>query len=123
MNDACSRKSLEVRALVAPKLLDVKDRMIEVFSEYGLPAHMLSDNGPPFGSRGLAGLSRLGVWLLKIGVQPVLIQPGRPDQNGRHERFHETLKAETASPPKSTIRTQQRAPARVARHAHARRGV
>ena len=109
VNDACSRKSLEVRALVAPKLLDVKERLIELFYAYGLPAHMLSDNGPPFGSRGLAGLSRLGVWLLKIGVQPVLIQPGRPDQNGRHERFHETLKAETANPPRSTIRTQQQA--------------
>lgn len=70
---------------------------------------MLSDNGPPFGSRGIGGLSRLGVWLLKIGVQPVLIQPGRPDQNGRHERFHETLKAETAKPPRPSIRAQQRA--------------
>ena len=70
---------------------------------------MLSDGGPPFGSSGLGRLSRLGVWLVRLGVTPVLIEPGRPDQNGRHERFHETLKAETASPPRSSIRAQQQA--------------
>jgi transposase InsO family protein len=108
VNDAFSRKSLEIRALVAPKLENVKDRLLELFLTFGLPTHVLSDNGPPFGSSGLGGLTRLGVWMLKIGVEPVLIQPGRPDQNGRHERFHETLKAETASPPRSSIRAQQR---------------
>ncbi|MBM3494561.1 MAG: transposase [Armatimonadetes bacterium] len=70
---------------------------------------MLSDGGPPFGSNGLGRLSRLGVWLVRLGVMPVLIEPGRPDQNGRHERFHETLKAETASPPRPTLRAQQTA--------------
>lgn len=70
---------------------------------------MLSDTGPPFGSTGLGRLSRLGVWLVRLGVRPVFIEPGRPDQNGRHERFHETLKEETASPPKATIPAQQRA--------------
>ncbi len=54
-------------------------------------------------------MSRLGVWLLRLGVQPVFIEPGRPDQNGRHERFHETLKAETATPPRASIRAQQAA--------------
>lgn len=70
---------------------------------------MWSDNGPPFAAQGLGGLSRLGAWLLKLGVQPVFIEPGRPDQNGRHERFHETLKAETASPPRQSMRAQQAA--------------
>ena len=82
--------------------LDVKKRLESSFTQFGLPSCILSDNGSPFASRGLGRLSRLGVWLLRLGVRPVLIQPGRPDQNGRHERFHETLKAETASPPRST---------------------
>ena len=56
---------------------------------------------------GLGGLSRLGVWLLRLDIQPVFIQPGHPEQNGRHERFHETLKAETATPPRATVRAQQ----------------
>jgi transposase InsO family protein len=60
---------------------------------------MLSGCGPPFCSSGLGRLSRLGVWLVRLGVTPVLIEPGRPDQNGQHERLHETLKAETALPP------------------------
>lgn len=109
VNDVFSRMSLECRALVAPKSPDVKDRLLELFYTYGLPSYMLSDNGPPFGSRGIGGLSRLSVWLMRLGIQPIFIQPGRPDQNGRHERFHETLKAETARPPRSSIRAQQRA--------------
>jgi putative transposase len=109
VNDVCSRVSLECRAMVGPKLEDVRKRLEIMFWQFGLPSYMLSDNGPPFASSGLGRLSRLGVWLLRLGVQPVYIQPGRPDQNGRHERFHETLKAETANPPKSTIRAQQTA--------------
>lgn len=70
---------------------------------------MLSDNGPPFASTGLGRLSRLGVWLLRLDVMPVFIEPGRPDQNGRHERFHETLQADAASPPRATVRAQQTA--------------
>ena len=109
VNDVFSRASLECRAMVSPKLEDVQFRLEGLFWELGLPDFMLSDNGPPFGSRGLGGLSRLGVWLLRLGIQPVFIQPGHPEQNGRHERFHETLKAETATPPRATIRSQQAA--------------
>lgn len=109
INDACSRLSLECRAMVSPKLEDVKRRLEATFWEFGLPTYMLSDNGPPFASQGLGHLSRLGVWLLRLGVQPVFIEPGHPEQNGRHERFHETLKAETATPPRSSIRAQQEA--------------
>jgi transposase InsO family protein len=108
VNDVCSRASLVLRAMVGPKLPDVKRKLEEAFHEYGLPDHMLSDNGPPFASAGgLGRLSRLSVWLLRLGVMPVLIEPGHPEQNGRHERYHETLKAETASPPKATVRAQQ----------------
>ena len=109
VNDAFSRASLVCQAMVAPKLADVRRRLEATFAAFGLPRFMLSDSGPPFGSSGLGRLSRLGVWLVRIGVVPVLIEPGRPDQNGRHERFHETLKAETASPPRTSIRSQQAA--------------
>lgn len=107
INDVCSRASLVCQAMVAPKSADVRRRLEGAFAVYGLPRFMLSDGGPPFGSTGLGRLSRLGVWLVRVGVVPVLIEPGRPDQNGRHERFHETLKAETATPPSSSIRSQQ----------------
>ena len=107
INDACSRASLVCQAMVSPKSMDVRRHLERAFAVFGLPRFMLSDGGPPFGSSGLARLSRLGVWLVRVGVVPVLIEPGRPDQNGRHERFHETLKAETASPPSGSIRAQQ----------------
>jgi hypothetical protein len=107
VNDLFSRASLECRALVKPKLEDVQFRLDRLFRELGLPMAMLSDNGPPFGSRGIGGLSRLGVWLLRLEVRPIFIQPGHPEQNGRHERFHETLNAETDNPPRPTVRAQQ----------------
>ena len=108
VNDVHSRASLICQALVNPKTDDVRRRLEMAFHAFGLPRYMLSDGGPPFGANGLGRLSRLGVWLVRVGVIPMLIEPGRPDQNGRHERFHETLKAETASPPKGSIRAQQR---------------
>ena len=107
VNDVRSRASLECRALVSPKLEDVQYRLERLFRRLGLPSMMLSDNGPPFGSNGIGGLSRLSVWLLRLGIRCVYIEPGHPEQNGRHERFHETLKAETASPPRASIRAQQ----------------
>lgn len=107
VNDVFSRASLACQAMVSPKSEDVRRRLEETFAAFGLPRFMLSDGGPPFGSNGLGRLSRLAVWLVRLGVVPILIEPGRPDQNGRHERFHETLKAETASPPSGSIRTQQ----------------
>lgn len=108
VNNVCSRASLVCQAMVSPKLVDVQLRLGATFHAFGLPRFMLSDGGPPFGSNGLGRLSRLGVWLVRVGVVPILIEPGRPDQNGRHERFHETMKAETASPPSSSIRLQQK---------------
>lgn len=107
VNDVYSRASLLCRALVSPKLADVQYWLDRLFRECGLPLAMLSDNGPPFASQGIGGLSRLSVWLIRLGVEPVFIEPGHPEQNGRHERFHETLKAETASPPRGSIRAQQ----------------
>jgi transposase InsO family protein len=77
------------------------------FREYGLPTAIRTDNGTPFASRGLAGLSRLSVWWLRLGIQPERIKPGKPQQNGRHERMHLTLKRETAEPPAQNLRAQQ----------------
>ncbi len=78
----------------------------EAFREYGLPNRLRSDNGPPFGSVGVGRLTALSVNLIKAGVTPEWIRPGHPEENGRHERFHLTLKQEVANPPKETIALQ-----------------
>jgi len=78
------------------------------FREYGMPAAIRSDNGPPFASVGLAGLSRLSLWWMRLGIRPDRSRPGKPQDNGRHERMHRTLKSEAASPPASAPRARQR---------------
>jgi transposase InsO family protein len=78
------------------------------FREYGLPLRLRTDNGSPFATVGAGGLSELSIWWIKLGIVPERIDPGRPSQNGRHERLHRTLKAATAKPPAATIRAQQR---------------
>ena len=78
------------------------------FREYGLPETIRTDNGAPFSTLAPGGLSRLAVWWIRLGIRPERILTGRPDQNGRHERMHSTLKAETARPPRSSFRAQQR---------------
>jgi len=78
----------------------------EAFREYGLPDRIRSDNGPPFGSVGVGRLTRLSINLIKAGVTPEWIRPGHPEENGRHERFHLTLKQDVASPPKNTLGLQ-----------------
>lgn len=79
------------------------------FREYGLPNRIRSDNGAPFGSIGAGRLTALSVNLIKAGVIPEWINPGHPEENGRHERFHLTLKQEVASPPKETLALQIKA--------------
>jgi putative transposase len=79
------------------------------FLEYGLPNRLRSDNGPPFGCVGAGRLTKLSVNLIKAGVIPEWIRPGHPEENGRHERFHLTLKQEAASPPKDTLQKQVQA--------------
>ncbi|MGE0354376.1 MAG: IS481 family transposase [Gemmatimonadales bacterium] len=78
------------------------------FRRYGRPQVLRTDNGAPFAARGLGGLSHLAVEWLCRGIRLERIAPGHPEQNGRHERFHRTLKAETACPPAGTRRAQQR---------------
>jgi transposase InsO family protein len=80
----------------------------QLFRERGLPAAIRSDNGVPFASpNGLYTLSRLSVWWLRLGVEIERIKPGRPQQNGRHERMHLTLKRQTARPPGQNSLQQQ----------------
>jgi len=107
--DAASRYLLVCQGLERPRGPQVRQVMERAFREYGLPWVIRSDNGPPFASTGLGGLSPLAVWWVKLGITPERTQPGHPEQNGRLERLHRTLKAETASPPQATPEKQQRA--------------
>jgi len=79
-----------------------------LFETYGLPHRIRTDNGVPFASNALARLSQLSVWFIKLGIYPELIEPGKPQQNGVHERMHRTLKQEATIPPASSLRGQQR---------------
>ncbi|HOE12720.1 MAG TPA: integrase core domain-containing protein [bacterium] len=78
-----------------------------IFRELGLPEVIRTDNGPPFASVGLGGLTRVSVWWIQLGIVPKRIEPGQPQQNGRHERLHRTLKEATLHPPAGTLRKQQ----------------
>ena len=82
-------------------------RFARAFAEYGLPDRIRSDNGGPFASPGLAGLSRLSVWWMRLGIVPERIAPGHPEQNGSHEQFHSVLKAHTARPAAPNCAAQQ----------------
>lgn len=90
-------------------ILTVKPLMIETFRKYGLPEAIRTDNGTPFASSGLGGLTALAVWWVRLGIKLERIEPGCPQQNGRHERMHRTLKEATANPPKRNLAAQQEA--------------
>ena len=109
VSDGCSRYLLACQALHRPLYQPTRKVFESVFQEFGLPDAIRTDNGAPFSTLAPAGLSRLAVWWIRLGIRPERILPGRPDQNGRHERMHSTLKAETAKPPRSSFRAQQRA--------------
>jgi transposase InsO family protein len=106
VTDTASRYLVEAR-IVAPTYAGVHRALARIFEEVGLPQTMRCDNGPPFGSPGAGGLSRLAVWWLKLGIEPRYIPPSSPQDNGRHERLHRTLKAETTRPPAATAAEQQ----------------
>ena len=108
ISDHASRYLLCCRHLVRMSYELVKMRFERVFREYGLPEVIRTDNGTPFSSRGLGGLSRLSYWWIRLGIHPERIEPGHPEQNGRHERMHKTLKDHTAKPPARSLREQQR---------------
>jgi hypothetical protein len=108
ISDACTRYLLRCQAVEKTDTARVQAVFEAAFREYGLPQAIRTDNGAPFASRALAGLSRLAVWWMKLGIVPERIQPAHPEQNGRHERMHLTLKQETMTPMAATRRAQQR---------------
>ena len=99
-----------LRCQVVDSLEEKHARMVfeAAFREYGLPRVLRTDNGSPFASVGLAGLSKLAVWWIRLGIRPERIAPGKPQQNGAHERMHRTLLEETAQPPQANLRSQQK---------------
>jgi hypothetical protein len=105
--DACSRFVLCCQ-IVPPSARGVRPWFERTFREYGLPRALRTDNGSPFATTGAGRLSQLAVWWLKLGIVLDRIDPGHPEQNGRHERFHLTLQQETISPPAATPTIQQR---------------
>jgi transposase InsO family protein len=108
ITDAFSRYLIACVALPNTRGSGVIRAMRQVFETFGLPEAIRSDNGSPFSSRATCGLSELSAWWWRLGIRHERIAPGKPQQNGRHERMHRTLKAETASPPESSRRRQQR---------------
>lgn len=108
ITDACSRFLFRVEGLKKPRFRQVQKVFESAFREFGMPTAIRSDNGPPFASKAPAGLTRLSAWWTKLGIRHERIEPGKPQQNGRHERMHLTLKNETASPPQASIGAQQR---------------
>jgi transposase InsO family protein len=107
ITDRYSRYLLRCQGVGAADTLHTRAVLEGAFQEYGLPERMRSDNGAPFGSNGRGGLTALAVWWMRLGIQPERIQPGRPQQNGSHERMHLTLGQETASPAAGSSRPQQ----------------
>lgn len=109
ISDGFSRYLIRCQAMPRPLHAPVQKAFADAFREYGMPDAIRTDNGAPFSTLAPGGLSRLSVWWIKLGIRPERIEPGRPEQNGRHERMHSTLKAETAKPPRDSFRAQQRA--------------
>jgi len=108
--DAASRYLFACTAFHHPTTENVKKVFVELFMKYGLPKAIRSDNGQPFASiSAAAGLTKLSAWWARLGIHLERIDPGEPQQNGRHERMHLTLKEATCSPPKATLGWQQRA--------------
>jgi transposase InsO family protein len=109
ISDAYSRYLLRCQTVDKTDTERVRAIFEAAFREYGLPQIIRTDNGAPFASCALGGLSRLAVWWIKLGIVPERIEPGKPQQNGRHERMHRTLKEEVALSPAKDRWAQQRA--------------
>ena len=105
--DLCARYLLSCAALEDTKAEPAWGVFERLFDEYGLPEVMRNDNGPPFASTGLAGLTWLSAKWLRLGIRLERIDPGQPQQNGQHERMHRTLKQATTRPPGKNLLQQQ----------------
>ncbi len=106
LTDAYSRYLIEIK-ITAQTVEAVRPVFEQAFRTHGLPEAIRCDNGPPFGSPGAGGLTRLSAWWLRLGVQPHFIPPASPQHNGRHERMHRTLKKQTTRPPAAHLDEQQ----------------
>jgi putative transposase len=105
--DGYSRYLLACQGLRTTAVRPSKVVFKRLFEEYGLPQIIRTDNGVPFATTALGRLSNLSAWWIRLGISPELIEPGHPDQNGRHERMHKTLKAEATRPPSGSLPAQQ----------------
>jgi transposase InsO family protein len=108
VSDLYTRYILCCTALPDVSFAQARPVFEELFKEKGQPVAIRVDNGPPFGSRGAAGLGRLAVWWVSLGIKPEFIEPGCPEQNPSHERMHRTLKAEATKPVSWHSRAQQK---------------
>jgi putative transposase len=107
--DLNSRFVLGIRALETTSVDQTKCEFVRIFREYGLPRVIRTDNGVPFAQANALGrLGHLAFWWVRLGIKPEHIRPGKPQENGAHERFHKTLKAATAKPPSVSLRSQQK---------------
>ena len=107
--DQHTRYLLACQGLRSTHSAGVRPVLERAFRTFGLPRAIRTDNGVPFATRGIHGLSQLNVWWLRLGIQHQRIRPASPQENGAHERMHKTLKAGTCRPPQATLRAQQRA--------------
>jgi putative transposase len=108
LRDADSRYVLACDGLANESIALTRPCFERAFRTYGLPTRMRMDNGRPFTGPGLAGLTALSVWWVRLGIALERITPGHPEQNGAHEQFHAVLKRQTARPPAATRQAQQR---------------
>jgi len=106
--DHKSRFLLNCKGFDGTKFEPTKAAFENLFREYGLPWRIRTDNGVPFASIATGGLSRLSMWWVRLGIMPERIEPGKPQQNGRHERMHRTLKEAVVIPPAATVKHQQK---------------
>jgi transposase InsO family protein len=109
LSDNHSRFILGCQALEGPRHDPTRRCLESIFREYGLPHAIRSDNGTPFAGRCIGGLSRLMIWWILLGIVPERIGKGCPQENGRHERMHRTLKSDALNPAAENLKEQQKA--------------
>lgn len=107
VTDQFSRYVLGCEGMAAISDEQARASFHELFAVHGLPDAIRSDNGPPFASRGLAGLTKLSAYWMRLGIRLERIRPSHPEENGQHERMHRTLKRETTRPPRQNLLQQQ----------------
>ena len=108
VSDNFSRFILGCKALQGPRYAPTRCYLETVFREYGLPDAIRNDNGTPFASKCIGGLSRLSIWFIQLGIIPERIKKGCPQENGRHERMHRTLKSDALDEVARNLKEQQK---------------